>query len=106
MPAPCEPGFDPKMRALLHITGTVGRQARDLTAAEVAAAREAGASDADIQLAVLIAAAFSMYNRMVDGLRARTAGSTEAYQQRAAEIAANGYSAPPAMAAPAGKPGS
>jgi uncharacterized peroxidase-related enzyme len=95
-------GFDPKMRALLHITRTVGRQARELTAADVSAARDAGASDADAQLAVLIAAAFSMYNRMVDGFRARTPASTEAYKARAAEIAEHGYAAPPAApAAPA-----
>jgi AhpD family alkylhydroperoxidase len=92
-------GFDPKMRALLHVTRTVGRQARDLTAADVAAARDAGASDADVQLAVLIAAAFSMYNRMVDGLRARTPADTKAYAERAAEIAEHGYSAPRPMGA-------
>ena len=65
-------GFDAKMRALLHISRTVRRRPRDLTAADVAAAHAAGATDADVQLAVLIAAAFSMYNRMVDGFRART----------------------------------
>jgi uncharacterized peroxidase-related enzyme len=92
-------GFDPKMRALLHITRTVGRQARDLTAEDVADARTAGASDADVQLAVLIAAAFSMYNRMVDGLRARTPADTRAYVERAAQIAEHGYSAPPPIGA-------
>ena len=61
-------GFDDKMRALLHIARTVRREPRDLTAADVAAAHAAGATDADVQLAVLIAAAFSMYNRMVEGL--------------------------------------
>ncbi len=51
----------------------------------------------DIQLAVLIASAFSMYNRLVDGLRARTAPNTEAYRGVAAEIAEYGYSnRPPA----------
>ena len=35
-----------------------------------------------------------MYNRMVDGFRAKTAPVTEAYRARASEIAANGYSAP------------
>ena len=90
--------FEPKLRALLHIVRTVGRQARDLTAADVQAARESGASDADVQLAVLIAAAFSMYNRMVDGLRAHTPARTDAYRERAAEIAEHGYSAPPAGA--------
>lgn len=85
-------GFDDKMRALLHVARTVRREPRDLTAADVAAALAAGASDADVQLAVLIAAAFSMYNRMVDGFRAKTPPSAEAYRARAAEIAEHGYS--------------
>jgi len=88
-------GLDPKMQALLHIARTVGRRARDLTSDDVAAATSAGATDADVQLAVLIASAFSMYNRLVDGFRARTPASPEAYRARAAEIAEHGYSAPP-----------
>lgn len=85
-------GFDAKMRALLHIARTVRREPRDLTAADVAAAHAGGASDADVQLAVLIAAAFSMYNRMVEGFRAKTPPTAEAYRARASEIAAHGYS--------------
>ena len=85
-------GFDDKMRALLHIARTVRREPRDLTDIDVAAAHAAGATDADVQLAVLIAAAFSMYNRMVEGFRARTLPSADAYRARAAEIAAHGYS--------------
>jgi uncharacterized peroxidase-related enzyme len=85
-------GFDDKMRALLHISRTVRREPRDLTAADVAAAHAAGATDADVQLAVLIAAAFSMYNRVVEGFRARTLPSPDAYRARATEIAEHGYS--------------
>ena len=88
-------GLDPKLQALLHIARTVGRRARDLTAEDVAAATTAGATDADVQLAVLIASAFSMYNRLVDGFRARTPANPQAYRARAAEIAEHGYSAPP-----------
>jgi uncharacterized peroxidase-related enzyme len=91
-------GFDDKMRTLLHIARTVADDPRGLTAADVAAAGAAGASDADTQLAVLIAAAFSMYNRMVDGFRARTPPSPDAYRSRATEIAAGGYSSSPAAA--------
>jgi uncharacterized peroxidase-related enzyme len=87
-------GFDDKMRALLRIARMVGGDARELTAMDVDSATDAGATDADVQLAVLIAAAFSMYNRMVDGLRARTPADTDAYRSRAAEIAAHGYGAP------------
>jgi len=84
-------GFGDKMQALLHIARVVGGDARDLTAADVDAALAAGATNADVQLAVLISAGFSMYNRMVDGLRARTAPSPDAYRGRAAEIAVHGY---------------
>jgi uncharacterized peroxidase-related enzyme len=90
-------GYDPKMQALLHVARTVGRDSLKLTADDVAAAKAAGATDADVQLAVLIASAFSMYNRLVDGFRARTAPVTEVYRERADEIAANGYSAPSAI---------
>jgi uncharacterized peroxidase-related enzyme len=94
-------GFDPKMRALLHIARTVRLNALDLTAADVEAAKTAGASDADVQLAVLISAGFSMYNRLVDGFRAQTPPSTDMYVERARDIAASGYSAPPSVPQPA-----
>lgn len=71
------------------------RNALDLTAADVEKARSAGASDADVQLAVLISAGFSMYNRLVDGFRANTPPTIEVYSARAADIAEHGYSAPP-----------
>ena len=85
-------GLDAKLAALVHIARTVRRAPRELTAHDVEAATDAGATDADVQLAVLIAAGFSMYNRMVDGFRAGTAPSIEPYVGRAAEIAARGYS--------------
>jgi len=88
-------GVSEKMAALLHIARTVQRAPLKLTKADVAAAHEAGASEGDVQLAVLIASAFSMYNRLVDGFRARTAPVTEAYRERAAQIADSGYSAAP-----------
>ncbi len=85
-------GLDAKMQALLHIARTVQRQPLDLTATDVAEAHSAGASDGDVQLAVLIAAGFSMYNRLVEGFRAPTPPSAEAYVSRAGEIAEHGYS--------------
>ena len=93
-------GLDAKLRALLHIARTVQGRARDVSREDVERALAAGASDADTQLAVLIAAAFSMYNRMVDGFRAKTPPSAEAYRARAAEIADHGYSDPRIMAVP------
>jgi len=87
-------GLGDKMGALLHVARTVQRHSRELTRADVERALAAGASDADTQLAVMIAAAFSMYNRMVDGFRATTPPSPDAYRARAAEIAEHGYSDP------------
>jgi uncharacterized peroxidase-related enzyme len=93
-------GLDDKMCALLHIARTVQATPRGLTQDDVARAQAAGATDADVQLAVLIAAAFSMYNRMVDGFGAMTPPTAEAYRSRAAEIAEHGYSAPHVAAVP------
>ena len=93
-------GFDAKMQALLHIARTVRGDARQLSPADVTAAQAAGATDADVQLAVVIAAAFSMYNRMVDGFRAPTPPTAEAYRARASEIADFGYTAPAVTSVP------
>jgi uncharacterized peroxidase-related enzyme len=92
-------GLGPKMRALVAIARIVRGDARELTDADVAAATAAGATDADVQLAVLIAAGFSMYNRMVEGFRARTAPSVDVYRARAGEIADHGYGMPPVATA-------
>lgn len=89
-------GFSPKMQALLNISRIVGRNALELTDLDVQAAQDAGASDADVQLAVLIAAGFSMYNRLVDGFRAATPPVVEVYRERARQIAEGGYARPPA----------
>jgi uncharacterized peroxidase-related enzyme len=91
-------GLDAKMRALLHISRTVRRAPLELTRDDVAVAKGAGASDGDVQLAVLIAAGFSMYNRIVDGFRARTAPVTDVYHERAGQIAEHGYTPPVAAA--------
>lgn len=93
-------GLDEKMTALVHIARTVQAAPLRLTRADVDAATAAGASDGDVQLAVLIAAAFSMYNRMVDGLRARTPPSEVVYVDRAGEIADRGYGGPSPMPRP------
>ena len=87
-------GVGPKMVALLSIARAVQLDPRSVTRADVTRALDAGASDQDTQLAVLIASAFCMYNRMVDGLRARTPATPDAYRARAAEIAEYGYSDP------------
>jgi alkylhydroperoxidase family enzyme len=57
----------------------------------VAAARAEGATDLEIHDTVLIAAAFSMYNRYVDGLATIAPDSPAAYLAGAQRIASAGY---------------
>ena len=59
-----------KLRALLEIAGLVQVSGRMVTGEAVAKARAAGATDLEIHDTVLIAAAFCMFNRYVDGLGA------------------------------------
>ncbi len=91
--------LDRRMQALLHVARVVGRDSLALTASDTQAARDAGASEGDIQLAVLIAAGFSMYNRLVDGLRTMTPPVAEAHRESAIRIAQHGYDLPSVPAA-------
>ena len=61
--------------------------------ADIEAARAAGATDVEIHDTVLIAAAFCMYNRYVDGLATFAPEAREAYDQMAETIVASGYEA-------------
>jgi hypothetical protein len=62
---------------------------------DVMRARHTGANDQEIHDVVLIAAAFCMYNRYVDGLAAWTPDDGDGYRQRAQFVAEHGYSMPP-----------
>ena len=84
--------ISPKLKALLVIAGKVQQDGKLVNEADVQAARMQGATDMEIHDTVLIASAFSMYNRMVDGFRAMTPPTAEAYRDRAGEIAEHGYS--------------
>jgi uncharacterized peroxidase-related enzyme len=57
-----------QLKALLAIADKVRQDGRLVTAEDVARARAAGADDQAIHDTVLIAAAFCMFNRYVDGL--------------------------------------
>lgn len=57
-----------KVRSLLRIAEQVQKTPARVSEASVKAARDQGATDQDIHDTVLIAAAFCMYNRYVDGL--------------------------------------
>jgi uncharacterized peroxidase-related enzyme len=90
---PQDAPVSPRLRALLEIAASVQRGGRAVTGAEIEAARAAGATDVEIHDTVLIAAAFCMYNRDVDGLATWAPDAREAYDQMAEGIVANGYEA-------------
>jgi uncharacterized peroxidase-related enzyme len=88
---PDEAPITPKLAALLRIAGAVAKSGREVTTELVDTARAEGATDEEIHDTVLIAAAFCMYNRYVDGLGTLPAGRAEDYQAAAQAIVTNGY---------------
>ena len=58
------------------------------------AARRQGATDLEIHDTVLIAAAFCMYNRYVDGLGTWQPTDPSMYEQMGRQLAERGYAAP------------
>jgi uncharacterized peroxidase-related enzyme len=83
-----------KLKALLVIAGKVQQDGKLVTSADVEAARNQGATDLEIHDTVLIAAAFSMYNRYVDGLGTWQPSDPEMYAQMGRHLAAEGYVQP------------
>jgi uncharacterized peroxidase-related enzyme len=80
-----------KQKSLLIIAGKVQRGGKQVTAEDVENARRFGATDMEIHDTVLIAAAFCMYNRYVDGLGTWAPEDIETYKPRAAVVAEGGY---------------
>jgi uncharacterized peroxidase-related enzyme len=91
VPDPVRADTDPRLRALLVIAEKVRVDGRSVTADDVARARAAGADDRAIHDTVLIAAAFCMFNRYVDGLDTITPDDPAQYERHAGNLAANGY---------------
>jgi uncharacterized peroxidase-related enzyme len=83
--------ISPKMKALLVIAGKVQEDGKLVTATDVAAARVLGATDIEIHDTVLIAAAFCMYNRYVDGLGTEQPDDEALYRERGKRVARDGY---------------
>lgn len=80
-----------KLKALLVIAGKVQKGGKQVTAADVEAARNVGATDVEIHDTVLISAAFCMFNRYVDGLDTWQPHDEELYRQRGRKTAQEGY---------------
>jgi uncharacterized peroxidase-related enzyme len=93
--------ISPKLKALLAIAGKVQQGGKQVTASDVEHARAEGATDLEIHDTVLIAAAFCMYNRYVDGLATWMPEDPDFYRARAAIVASKGYSAASTVAVPA-----
>jgi uncharacterized peroxidase-related enzyme len=80
-----------KMKALLSIAGNVQKGGKQVTEAQIQEARENGANDTEIHDTVLIAAAFCMFNRYVDGLATWAPADRMFYVNRAPQRALDGY---------------
>lgn len=80
-----------KLKALLVIAGEVQKGGKQVTSEDLALARSQGATDKEIHDAVLIAAAFCMYNRYVDGLSTWAPTDSEMYRENGRRLADSGY---------------
>ena len=86
-----ETDISPKLRSLLDIAAKVQKSGTEVKESDIEAAREQGATDREIHDAVLIAAAFCMYNRYVDGLGTWAPEEKEAYAETGKRLANEGY---------------
>ena len=80
-----------KLKRLLVIAGKVQRGGKHVTSDDVHSAREVGATDLEIHDTVLIAAAFCMFNRYVDGLDTWQPKDEALYRERGKKTAREGY---------------
>jgi uncharacterized peroxidase-related enzyme len=80
-----------KLKALLAIAGSVQKGGKQVTAEQISRAKLLGATDVEIHDTVLIAAAFCMFNRYVDGLGTWAPEDREIYVKRGPRRAEEGY---------------
>jgi len=81
----------PKLKALLAIAGKVQQDGKRVSPDDIARARAQGATDLEIHDTVLIAAAFCMYNRYVDGLGTWQPRDESMYAEMGKQLAEHGY---------------
>jgi uncharacterized peroxidase-related enzyme len=80
-----------KLKALLAIAGKVQQGGKQVTNENILRARQQGATDKEIHDTVLIAAAFCMYNRYVDGLATWAPTDANLYRENGRRLAEEGY---------------
>ena len=83
--------LDGKMKALLAIAASVQKGGKNVTVDQIEEARNNGATDVEVHDTVLIAAAFCMFNRYVDGLATWAPTDRQFYVNRAPQRAVEGY---------------
>ncbi|HEY0058364.1 MAG TPA: carboxymuconolactone decarboxylase [Flavisolibacter sp.] len=81
----------PKLRSLLAVAAKVQQSGLAVTSDDISQAKLAGASDKEIHDTVLIAAAFCMYNRYVDGLNTISSQQKKDYVEVGEKLAKEGY---------------
>ena len=81
----------PKLKALLNIAGQVQLGGKHVLPQDIERARGEGATDREIHDTVLIAAAFCMYNRYVDGLGTWQPQDPAMYVEIGQQTARQGY---------------
>ena len=84
-------GVSDKLKALLVIAGKVQKGGKQVQSEDIERARQNGATDLEIHDTVLIAAAFCMYNRYVDGLATWAPSGKDVYREHGARLAREGY---------------
>lgn len=80
-----------KIKSLLTIAAAVQKGGQFVTRDLIGRAKQEGVTDKEIHDTVLIAAAFCMYNRYVDGLATWAPTDRQVYLDRAPMRAATGY---------------
>jgi uncharacterized peroxidase-related enzyme len=89
-----ETTISPKLRALLDIAAKVQKGGKHVLPEDIEKARQHDATDREIHDTVLIAAAFCMFNRYVDGLGTWAPQDNEAYLEMGQKMAFLGYNRP------------
>ncbi len=84
-----------KMKALLQVAAKVQKGGRQVLPGDIARARQEGATDKEIHDTVLIAAAFCMFNRYVDGLATWAPDDNAVYDAIGKQRASEGYKTKP-----------
>ncbi|MBK5279253.1 MAG: peroxidase-related enzyme [Bacteroidia bacterium] len=80
-----------KLKSLLAIAASVQKGGKNVTPSQIEKAKSLGASDREIHDTVLIAAAFCMFNRYVDGLATWAPQDRQIYIDRGPRRAEEGY---------------